>query len=139
MKFYEKEDILLRSPDGTRLERYWPTLGRRALARRGRHDAHPWEQSHRVAADCEERRRGAVITHRVDLSAVTFFPCDLALWLLFYLESHGATVVLHDDRHVSADLNPIPGMTDLIAGRWAPIVIGLTPELRACLKARPRC
>jgi hypothetical protein len=28
MKFYEKEDILLRSPDGTRLERYWPTLGR---------------------------------------------------------------------------------------------------------------
>jgi hypothetical protein len=28
MKFYEKEDILLRSPDGERLERYWPTLGR---------------------------------------------------------------------------------------------------------------
>jgi hypothetical protein len=28
MKFYEKEDILLRSPDGTRLERYWPALNR---------------------------------------------------------------------------------------------------------------
>jgi hypothetical protein len=28
MKFYAKEDILLRSPDGERLERYWPTLGR---------------------------------------------------------------------------------------------------------------
>jgi hypothetical protein len=29
MKFHEKEDILLRSPDGKRvLERYWPTLGR---------------------------------------------------------------------------------------------------------------
>jgi hypothetical protein len=37
MKFYEKEDILLRSPDGERLERYWPTLGRRALARVDRH------------------------------------------------------------------------------------------------------
>lgn len=28
MKFYAKEDILLRSPDGERLERYWPTPGR---------------------------------------------------------------------------------------------------------------
>jgi hypothetical protein len=30
-------------------------------------------------------------------------------------------------------------MTAAVAARWAPIIVGLTPELRALLKARPRC
>jgi hypothetical protein len=121
MKFYEKEDILLRSPDGERLERYWPTLGRRALARVDRHRVDPWQSADGVAADCEERRRGAVITHRIDPKVSTLTPDDLATWLLFYVESHGAAVVLHADRHVTVDLNPIPGMTEAIAARWAPV------------------
>jgi hypothetical protein len=81
-----------------------------------------------------------VTTHRVSRdSACCFTPDDLATWLLFYLESHGAQVVPHADQHVSVDLNPIPGMTDAIAARWAPVVVGLIPELRQMLLSRPRC
>jgi hypothetical protein len=85
MKFYEKEDILLRSPDGTRLERYWPTLGRRAVVGVDRHDADPRRQSDRVAADRQERRRGAVITHRVDTNTTPLTPSDLAIALTLLL------------------------------------------------------
>jgi hypothetical protein len=40
---------------------------------------------------------------------------------------------------VTVNLDPIPGMTDTIAARWAPVVVGLIPELRQMLLSRPCC
>jgi hypothetical protein len=70
---------------------------------------------------------------------IPFTPDDLATWLLFYIESHGAEVVLHVDRRLTVNLNTIPGMDEITAARWAPIIVGLIPELRSQLQSRPRC
>ena len=61
---------------------------------------------------------------------------DLATWLLFYLEAHGAEIVLRPDRSVNVNLDPITGLDSAIVRRWAPLIASLMPEIRIILLAR---
>ena len=76
--------------------------------------------------------------HEVDVHTVSFHSCDVATWLLFFLEAHGARVVLTETDNVTIDLNPLPGMTDETADRWCPVITALMPEMRSILRARAR-
>ena len=77
-----------------------------------------------------------MIEHQVDPNARTLDPDDLATWLLFFLESHGAEVILHADRSVRVNLDPMPGLDAVTAARWAPVITNLLPEMREILRAR---
>ena len=61
---------------------------------------------------------------------------DLATWLLFYLEAHGADVVLTATEHVQVHLDSMPGLDAATMQRWAPVITNLLPEMREILKAR---
>ena len=61
---------------------------------------------------------------------------DLATWLLFFLESHGAEVTLGADRSVRVNLDPMPGLDAVTVARWAPVVVNLLPEFRQILLTR---
>ena len=63
---------------------------------------------------------------------------DLATWLLFFLESHGAEVVLTATEHVRVNLDSMSGLDVETGHRWAPIIATLLPEFREILKARRR-
>ncbi len=73
--------------------------------------------------------------HAVDPTDRGIDSDDLATWLLFYLEAHGATVTLGPTQNVHVDLDTMPGLTDAV-GRWAPVIANLIPEMREILKAR---
>jgi hypothetical protein len=73
--------------------------------------------------------------HYVDPDDRRITDDDLATWLLFFLESHGADVVL-DGRAVRVNLDPMPGMDAATAERWAPIIAILLPTFREILLAR---
>lgn len=74
--------------------------------------------------------------HIVDPNDCSIDSEDLAAWLLFFLESHGASITLTPTQHVRVDLNPMPGLNAETVGRWAPIVATLLPEFRSILLAR---
>jgi hypothetical protein len=74
--------------------------------------------------------------HQVDPTERNIDSDDLACWLLFFLESHGATITLTRAQHVHVDLDTMPGLDAEIVGRWAPIITNLLPEFRAILLAR---
>ena len=74
--------------------------------------------------------------HEVDPTERGIDSDDLATWLLFFLESHGAEVILRADRSVRVNLDPMPGLDALTAARWAPVVVNLLPEFRQFLLAR---
>ena len=61
--------------------------------------------------DCKEGRR-AMTRHQVDPTECSSVDSDgLACWLLFYLEAHGAEIVLRPDRSVNVNLDPMMGST----------------------------
>jgi hypothetical protein len=74
--------------------------------------------------------------HEVDPAAREIDSADLACWLLFFLESHGATVQLTPTQHVHVNLDTMPGLTADVVGRWAPTITVLLPEFREILLAR---
>jgi hypothetical protein len=75
--------------------------------------------------------------HRdVDPNARTIDSEDLACWLLFYLEAHGATITLTPTKSVHVDLDTMPGLTADVVERWAAVITNLLPEFRAILHAR---
>ena len=61
---------------------------------------------------------------------------DLATWLLFFLESHGAEITLRADGSIKVNLDPMPGLDAEIVERWAPTITNLLPEFRIILLAR---
>ena len=73
--------------------------------------------------------------HIVDPSVRDIDSDDLATWLLFFLESHGAEITLRADG-VKVNLDPMPGLDAEIVGRWAPVIAKLLPEFREILLAR---
>jgi hypothetical protein len=77
--------------------------------------------------------------HVVDPSARDIDSDDLATWLLFFLEAHGAAITLRPDRSLHVDLDPIAGLDAEIVGRWAPVITNLLPEFRQILLARAAC
>jgi hypothetical protein len=74
--------------------------------------------------------------HVVDPTARDIDSDDLATWLLFFLESHGATITLTPAQHVHVDLDTMPGLTADVVGRWAPVITNLLPEFRQILIGR---
>jgi hypothetical protein len=74
--------------------------------------------------------------HFVDPNARSIDSDDLACWLLFFLESHGADVVMLEDTAVQVHLDPMPGLTADVVARWAPTIAILLPEFRKILLAR---
>ena len=74
--------------------------------------------------------------HVVDPTARGIDSDDLAAWLLFFLEAHGATITMGPTQNVHVDLNTMPGLTADVVGRWAPIMTNLLPEFREILLAR---
>jgi hypothetical protein len=74
--------------------------------------------------------------HLVDPNARGIDSDDLATWLLFFLESHGATITLTPIQNVHVDLDTMPGLDAEIVARWAPVITNLLPEFREILKAR---
>jgi hypothetical protein len=74
--------------------------------------------------------------HIVDADARDIDSDDLATWLLFFLESHGAEITLGADRSIKVNLDPMPGLDAEIVGRWAPTIAKLLPEFRIILLAR---
>ena len=74
--------------------------------------------------------------HVVDPTARNIDSDDLATWLLFFLESHGATITMGPTQNVHVDLNTMPGLTADVVDRWAPIITNLLPEFRQILIAR---
>lgn len=75
--------------------------------------------------------------HTVDTSDRTIDEADLATWLLFFLEAHGAAVVLHADRSVRVNLDSMTGVDAETVDRWAPAIVKLIPLFREILSARP--
>lgn len=62
---------------------------------------------------------------------------DLATWLLYYLEQHGARVRLTDDNAVKVDLDTLqPALDAVTAARWAPVIVRAIPAMRVILRAR---
>jgi hypothetical protein len=80
-------------------------------------------------------KRARMTLYQVDPDDRRITDDDLACWLLFFLESHGADVVL-TDTGVLVDLNPMPGMDAVTAERWGPIIAILLPTFREILLAR---
>jgi|tagenome__1003787_1003787.scaffolds.fasta_scaffold20971053_2 hypothetical protein len=78
-----------------------------------------------------------MIHHDVDPNDRRIDSDDLACWLLFYLESHGASVTLTARQEVHVNLDPMPGLTAAVVDRWAPVIAKLLPEFREILLARP--
>ena len=76
-----------------------------------------------------------MVHHDVDTNDRKIDSDDLATWLLFFLESHGADVVLTADGSVQVHLDPM-GLDAVTAERWAPIITNLLPEFREILKRR---
>ena len=76
--------------------------------------------------------------HQVDRDARELASADVATWLLFFLESHGAIVTLREDRSVRVDLDSMAGLDADTVHRWAPIITNQIPEFREILKARCR-
>ena len=74
--------------------------------------------------------------HEVDPTERGIDSDDLATWLLFLLESHGADVTLRADRSVRVNLDPMPGLDSVTVARWAPVVVNLLPEFRQILLTR---
>jgi hypothetical protein len=74
--------------------------------------------------------------HVVDLVERNIDSDDLATWLLFFLEAHGAEITLRPDRSLHVNLDPMVGLDAEIVGRWAPIIATLLPEFRTILLAR---
>ena len=74
--------------------------------------------------------------HEVDPDARRINSDDLATWVLFYLEMHGASIALTPAKNVHVDLNPMLGLTAEIVDRWAPVITNLLPEFREILLAR---
>ena len=74
--------------------------------------------------------------HQVDPNARDIDSDDLATWLLFFLESHGADVTLTPTQNVQVNLDPMPGLDAETVERWAPTITNLLPEFREILKAR---
>jgi hypothetical protein len=74
--------------------------------------------------------------HLVDPHARSIDSADLACWLLFFLESHGAEVILNADQSVRVNLDPMPGLDAVVVDRWAPIIVSLLPQIRMILLAR---
>ena len=82
----------------------------------------------RLAIGAQTRGR-AMTEHIVDPNARGIDSDDLACWLLFFLESHGADVILHTDTSVQVNLDPMPGLDAVTVGRWAPIIAILLPRV----------
>ena len=75
--------------------------------------------------------------HQVDPTAARSIDSDdLATWLLFFLEAHGATITVGPTQNIHVDLNTMPGLTADVVDRWAPIITALLPEFREILLAR---
>ena len=74
--------------------------------------------------------------HVVDPSARGIDSDDLATWLLFFLEAHGATITVGPAQNIHVDLDTMPGLTADVVNRWAPIITTLLPEFREILLAR---
>jgi hypothetical protein len=74
--------------------------------------------------------------HEVDPTERGIDSDDLATWLLFFLEAHGAAIVLREDNSVRVDLNPMMGLDAETVARWAPVITTLIPEMRAILVTR---
>jgi hypothetical protein len=74
--------------------------------------------------------------HEVDPTERGIDSDDLACWLLFFLESHGAEITLRADRSVKVNLDPMPGLDAVTVDRWAPVITNLLPEFREILIAR---
>ena len=74
--------------------------------------------------------------HLVDARERRIDSDDLATWLLFFLESHGAEVTLRADRSLHVNLDPMSGLDAETVDRWAPVVVNLMPEFRQILIAR---
>jgi hypothetical protein len=72
----------------------------------------------------------------VDPNARSIDSDDLAYWLLFFLESHGATITVMPNHHVHVDLDTMPGLTAAVVARWAPVIANLLPEIGQILKRR---
>ena len=68
-------------------------------------------------------------------AAVTVRDDDRALWLLYYLELHGAVVALTDEHALHVDLDPMHLDAATVA-RWAPVIIRCLPEMRIVMLAR---
>jgi hypothetical protein len=74
--------------------------------------------------------------HLVDPNARDVESDDVATWLLFFLESHGADVVLTATEHVQVHLDSMRGLDAATAERWAPVITNLLPEFRQILIGR---
>ena len=74
--------------------------------------------------------------HLVDPNTREIESDDLATWLLFFLESHGADVTLRPDHTVRVNLDSMVGLNAETIERWAPIIAKLIPDIRAILVAR---
>ena len=74
--------------------------------------------------------------HVVDPDARNIDSDDLACWLLFFLEAHGATITVGPTQNVHVNLDTMPGLTADVVNRWAPVITNLLPEMREILKAR---
>lgn len=78
------------------------------------------------------------MTTTVDPHDVAIASADVAQWLLFFLECHGAAVVLHADHHVTVDLDRMPGLDAARVATLGPAIVRLLPEMRQILIARGR-
>jgi hypothetical protein len=76
--------------------------------------------------------------HLVDPHARGIDSDDLATWVLFYLETHGAVVTLTATGAVQVNLDPMPGLDTETVERWAPVITNLLPEFREILQARTK-
>ena len=74
--------------------------------------------------------------HIVDPSVRNIESEDLATWLLFFLESHGATITLAPNHGIHVNLDTMPGLDAVTAERWAPTIAILLPDFREILLAR---
>jgi hypothetical protein len=74
--------------------------------------------------------------HDVDPTERGIDSDDLACWLLFFLEAHGASITLTPTQNVHVNLDTMLGLTTDVVDRWAPIITKLLPEFREILLAR---
>jgi hypothetical protein len=86
-----------------------------------------------------EKGRCPMTHHVVDPTERGIDGADLATWLLFFLEAHGAEITPRPDRRLHVNLDPMVGLDAEIVGRWAPIITNLLPEFREILLARAAC
>lgn len=74
--------------------------------------------------------------HLVDPNDRTIDGDDVATWLLFFIEAHGAEVTWTETRAVRVNLDPIAGLDADTVSRWAPVIMNLIPAMREILLAR---